>query len=119
MQAPVAPPASRRATPHASRVETAQVVLPGLTNSHGTIVGGGARRRGGGRRVWKNECMNKMSSSIAMSERADVWPGWDALGAGAAIVDGGQWQIIAVTGGDRLTFLHRLLTARLEGLLPG
>ena len=27
-------------TPRASRVETAQVVLPGLTNSHGTIFGG-------------------------------------------------------------------------------
>ena len=40
MSAPAAPPSSRRATPHASRVETAQVVLPGLTNSHGTIFGG-------------------------------------------------------------------------------
>ncbi len=27
-------------TPRASRVETAQVVLPGLTNAHGTIFGG-------------------------------------------------------------------------------
>lgn len=27
-------------TPRASRVETAQLVLPGLTNSHGTIFGG-------------------------------------------------------------------------------
>ncbi len=29
-----------RRTPRASRVETAQLVLPGLTNSHGTIFGG-------------------------------------------------------------------------------
>src|SRR3954468_14555603 len=34
-----APPLSRR-TPRASRVETANVVLPGLTNVHGTIFGG-------------------------------------------------------------------------------
>ena len=32
--------ASPRRTPRASRVETAQLVLPGLTNSHGTIFGG-------------------------------------------------------------------------------
>jgi acyl-CoA hydrolase len=29
-----------RKTPRASRVETAQIVLPGLTNTHGTIFGG-------------------------------------------------------------------------------
>jgi acyl-CoA hydrolase len=29
-----------RLTPRASRVETAQLVLPGLTNTHGTIFGG-------------------------------------------------------------------------------
>jgi acyl-CoA hydrolase len=29
-----------RRTPRASRVETAQIVLPGLTNTHGTIFGG-------------------------------------------------------------------------------
>jgi acyl-CoA hydrolase len=32
-------PVARR-TPRASRVETAQLVLPGLTNTHGTIFGG-------------------------------------------------------------------------------
>jgi acyl-CoA hydrolase len=32
------PPAKK--TPRASRVETAQLVLPGLTNTHGTIFGG-------------------------------------------------------------------------------
>jgi acyl-CoA hydrolase len=37
---PLATPAAPAATPKASRVETAQVVLPGLTNSHGTIFGG-------------------------------------------------------------------------------
>src|SRR5256714_12848292 len=30
----------RKHTPRASRVETAQIVLPGLTNTHGTIFGG-------------------------------------------------------------------------------
>jgi acyl-CoA hydrolase len=34
---PTEPPTS---SPRATRVETAQVVLPGLTNSHGTIFGG-------------------------------------------------------------------------------
>src|SRR5580765_5933250 len=33
-------PASPRRTPRTSRVETAQIVLPGLTNTHGTIFGG-------------------------------------------------------------------------------
>ncbi|HSS37649.1 MAG TPA: acyl-CoA thioesterase [Polyangia bacterium] len=33
-------PSSIRRTPRASRVETAQLVLPGLTNTHGTIFGG-------------------------------------------------------------------------------
>jgi acyl-CoA hydrolase len=32
--------AARRHTPRASRVETVQLVLPGLTNVHGTIFGG-------------------------------------------------------------------------------
>jgi acyl-CoA hydrolase len=31
---------THRRTPRASRVETAQIVLPGLTNTHGTIFGG-------------------------------------------------------------------------------
>jgi acyl-CoA hydrolase len=31
---------SPRKTPRASRVETSQIVLPGLTNTHGTIFGG-------------------------------------------------------------------------------
>ncbi len=34
------PPAPPPSTPRASRVETAQFVLPGLTNMHGTIFGG-------------------------------------------------------------------------------
>jgi acyl-CoA hydrolase len=33
-------PAQKKNTPRATRVETAQVVLPGLTNVHGTIFGG-------------------------------------------------------------------------------
>src|SRR5688500_16067421 len=32
--------AAALSTPRSSRVETAQVVLPGLTNTHGTIFGG-------------------------------------------------------------------------------
>src|SRR4051812_49668262 len=32
--------AQRKHTPRASRVETEQLVLPGLTNTHGTIFGG-------------------------------------------------------------------------------
>ena len=32
--------AAKKKTPRASRVETAQLVLPGLTNTHGTIFGG-------------------------------------------------------------------------------
>jgi len=38
--APVAPEPGRKRTPRASRVETVQLVLPGLTNTHGTIFGG-------------------------------------------------------------------------------
>jgi len=34
------PPRTARRTPRGSRVETAQLVLPGLTNVHGTIFGG-------------------------------------------------------------------------------
>jgi acyl-CoA hydrolase len=37
---PLSPTKPRAFTPLASRVETAQVVLPGLTNTHGTIFGG-------------------------------------------------------------------------------
>jgi folate-binding protein YgfZ len=37
----------------------------------------------------------------------------------AALVEPGAWQLIAVTGGDRLSFLHRLLTAGLDALAPG
>ena len=37
---PVVSTSDRRRTPRASRVETAQLVLPGLTNTHGTIFGG-------------------------------------------------------------------------------
>src|SRR5947207_15165000 len=33
-------PTERKHTPRASRVETVQLVLPGLTNTHGTIFGG-------------------------------------------------------------------------------
>ena len=39
--------------------------------------------------------------------------------ADAAIVDVGQWEVIIATGGDRLSFLHRLLTASVENLAAG
>src|SRR4029077_18786360 len=40
MPKPAVPDPRRRRTPRASRVETVQLVLPGLTNTHGTIFGG-------------------------------------------------------------------------------
>ena len=40
MPKPATPDPRRKRTPRASRVETVQLVLPGLTNTHGTIFGG-------------------------------------------------------------------------------
>ncbi len=40
MSAPRRRTPNTRSTPRATRVETAQIVLPGLTNVHGTIFGG-------------------------------------------------------------------------------
>jgi acyl-CoA hydrolase len=40
MPAKTKKPSPPRKTPRSSRVETAQIVLPGLTNTHGTIFGG-------------------------------------------------------------------------------
>lgn len=40
MRKRAAPDLRRKRTPRASRVETVQLVLPGLTNTHGTIFGG-------------------------------------------------------------------------------
>ncbi len=37
----------------------------------------------------------------------------------AALVDVGAWEVLTATGADRLSFLHRLLTARIEGVMPG
>jgi folate-binding protein YgfZ len=37
----------------------------------------------------------------------------------AAIVPVGDWQLAHATGNDRITFLHRLVTGRVEGLAPG
>lgn len=39
--------------------------------------------------------------------------------SGAALVDVGPWEAVRVTGGDRLAFLHRLLTASLDTLTAG
>jgi folate-binding protein YgfZ len=41
------------------------------------------------------------------------------LGDDAVLVDPGAWQVITVTGNDRVAFLHRLLTARIDDLAPG
>ncbi|HEY0707850.1 MAG TPA: hypothetical protein VGG33_13690 [Polyangia bacterium] len=43
----------------------------------------------------------------------------DARNQDAAIIDVGRWEVIQVGGAERLTFLHRLLTASLDGLQPG
>ena len=37
----------------------------------------------------------------------------------AAIVPVGDWQLAHATGNDRVAFLHRLVTGRIEGLAPG
>lgn len=37
----------------------------------------------------------------------------------AAIIDPGAWQIVDVTGSERQSFLHRLLTATVDDLAPG
>jgi folate-binding protein YgfZ len=58
-----------------------------------------------------------MTSSAAMSESDGATTA--RLERDAALVDVGPWQIVSVSGGDRLTFLHRLLTASVEGLQPG
>jgi folate-binding protein YgfZ len=43
----------------------------------------------------------------------------EALRDDAALVDRGAYQVVTLTGGDRVTFLHRLLTANVEGLAEG
>jgi folate-binding protein YgfZ len=37
----------------------------------------------------------------------------------AVIVPVGDWQLAHATGNDRIAFLHRLITGRVEGLVPG
>ena len=39
--------------------------------------------------------------------------------AGAAIVPMGAWELSRATGADRISFLHRLLTGKIEGLAAG
>ncbi|HEY0711123.1 MAG TPA: hypothetical protein VGF45_00495, partial [Polyangia bacterium] len=43
----------------------------------------------------------------------------DARDRDAAIIDVGGWEVVRAEGGDRLAFLHRLLTATLDDLQPG
>jgi folate-binding protein YgfZ len=52
------------------------------------------------------------------------WPpgvdrGLDALVDSAALVDAGAPELVRATGGDRIGFLHRLMTADLQGLPVG
>jgi tRNA-modifying protein YgfZ len=41
------------------------------------------------------------------------------LARDAALIDVGAWEVIAGSGQDRLGFLHRLLTGKIEGAAPG
>jgi folate-binding protein YgfZ len=43
----------------------------------------------------------------------------EVLRAGAALIDTGGLELIRATGGDRVAFLQRLLSAKVEGLAPG
>src|SRR4051812_22851946 len=42
-----------------------------------------------------------------------------SIGEGAALVDVGEREVIRATGADRVTFLHRLLTADVAGIPQG
>ena len=49
----------------------------------------------------------------------DGLPEQGLLASDAALVDPGAWELIAVTGTDRVGFLHRLLTGKVEGGVAG
>jgi folate-binding protein YgfZ len=41
------------------------------------------------------------------------------LRTGAALIDPGPWEVLAARGNDRVGFLHRVLTGKIEGTPPG
>ncbi len=59
-----------------------------------------------------------------MTERANVnevtsGTTGEVLERDAALVEGEPWEVIGATGGDRIGFLHRLLTGKIEGVAAG
>ena len=54
-----------------------------------------------------------------MAEDASVLPEAGLLARDAALIDAGAWELIEARGNDRVGFLHRLLTGKMEGALPG
>jgi folate-binding protein YgfZ len=52
-----------------------------------------------------------------MSE--DLGPEVARLREDAALIDVGPWEVISTRGNDRVGFLHRVLTGRIEGVPPG
>jgi folate-binding protein YgfZ len=59
----------------------------------------------------------KASSNIMNKVTTDTTA--DASKRDAAIIDVGRWEVVRAVGGERLAFLHRLLTATLDELQPG
>src|SRR5215207_3616467 len=51
-----------------------------------------------------------------MAERAHQEP---LFAEPAVLAPVGAWQLAQATGSDRIAFLHRLLTGKIEGLTPG
>jgi tRNA-modifying protein YgfZ len=49
----------------------------------------------------------------------DRLPEQRLLASDAALVDPGAWELIVLTGNDRVGFLHRLLTGKVEGVAAG
>jgi tRNA-modifying protein YgfZ len=49
----------------------------------------------------------------------DLLPEQGLLARDAALVDPGAWELLVATGNDRVGFLHRLLTGKVEGVPPG
>jgi tRNA-modifying protein YgfZ len=54
-----------------------------------------------------------------MGEAASLLPEGGLLETGAALIEVGPWELIRARGNDRVAFLHRLLTGRIEGVPPG
>src|SRR3712207_5961748 len=72
--------------------------------------------RAAGRPAWPSGG----SSSSAMADApASVAASGPVFPHPAAVVPVGDWQLAHATGNDRIAFLHRLVTGRIEGLSPG